>query len=117
MDDWPAGWGVAESVDYLTGQAQKGKISVYTDGTFGLLPYAIEMYLVDHPNVTIRGIWPMPASPSAQMREDAKTKPTYLILNQLQSIPEWGLTLVGEWQKGNSKEVKLRLLQFTPDEI
>ena len=59
----------------------------------------------------------MPASTSAQMREDAETKPTYLILNQIQRIPDWELTLVGEWQKGNSKEVKLRLLQFTPDEL
>jgi 4-amino-4-deoxy-L-arabinose transferase-like glycosyltransferase len=117
MDDWPSGWGIKESVSYLSAEAQKGKISIFTDGTFGLLPYSIELYLVDNPNVTIRGIWPMPASPSAQMREDRATMPTYLILNQIQKVPDWGLVTVGEWQKGNSKETKLRLLRFEPEKL
>ncbi len=118
MDDWPAGWGIPESVEYLTQEAQKGKISIYTDGTFGLLPYAIEIYLVDNPNVTIRGVWPMPASPSAQMTEDAQSIPTYLVLNQIQNIPpNWPLVPIGEWNKGNSKEMKLRLLQFVPTQL
>lgn len=117
LDDWPAGGGVKESLAYLTRAAEKEKIAIYTDGTFGLLPYAIEMYLVDHPNVMIHGVWPMPASPSAQMITDARELPTYFVLNQTQEIPDWPLTLIAEWTKGNSKEVKLRLLQFAPSEL
>ena len=49
-----------EVVTYLTAEAAHQKVNVYTEGTFGLMPYAIELYLVDNPNVKITGIWPLP---------------------------------------------------------
>lgn len=114
MDDWPAGGGVPEVVSYLTEQARQGNISVYTEGTFGLMPYSIEIYLVDNPGVHIKGIWPLPKVMPDEIKRDALTKPTYFILNETQVAPRgWPLTLIGEYQKGRRTDRKLRFYRVT----
>ncbi len=111
LDDWPAGGGIREVVALLTAESRARPISVWTEGTFGLLPYAIEIYLVDSPNVTIKGIWPLPERMPEGITADARTKSTYVILNQTQVKPDgWDMALVGEYEKGNGlKDQKLRL--------
>ena len=100
--------------EFLAHEVQKGKVSVYTDGTFGLLPYSVEIYLVDNPNIKIKGLYPVTATPSAEMITDAKDHPTYMIFNQTQNIPEWPLKLIAQYQKGKRTDVKLRLFEVTP---
>ncbi len=112
VDDWPSGWGIREVNAYLIEEAKKGEIAVYTDGTFGLLPYAIEMYLVDNPHVTIKGIWPLPKDPPEEMIADAARKPTYMVFNQTQNVPLWPMEKISEYAKGNSKDQKLRLYRI-----
>lgn len=112
ITDWPSGWGVREVNDFLRAEAAKGNITVYTEGTFGLLPYAIEMYLVDHPNVEILGLWPIPEAMPTEMLDRAKDHPTFLVFNQQQTVPpEWSVELIAEYQKGNRKDRKLRLFR------
>lgn len=115
IDNWPAGWGVKEVNAFLQEQTKNGKIAVYTEGTFGLLPYALEIYQVDNPNIKIQGIWPIPQDLPLQMQTDALVMPTYFVLNQTQEAPlDWPLTLLSEYQKGTQKERKLRLYQLIP---
>ena len=114
MDDWPAGWGVREVNAFLLEQSKGGKVSVFTEGTFGLLPYAIEIYLVDLPNIEIRGIWPLPEVMPQEIVDRANDHPTYLVLNQTQVAPRgWLLELIAEYQKGNRKDRKLRFFRVT----
>ncbi len=115
VNDWPAGGGVKESVAYLTKQAEKGSISIYTEGTFGLFPYAVEMYLVDHPNVSIGGIWPLPEIAPPELLTDAAKYPTFFIMNQTQIAPaRWPLVLIAEYDKGVNQNSKLRLYRVVP---
>lgn len=109
LADWPAGWGVREVVIFLKEEMKKGQVTVWTEGTFGLFPYALEIYLVDQPNITIRGIWPLPQDPPKELIEAASREPTYFVLNQTQVAPSgWPLTLIAEYQKGDRKDRKLR---------
>jgi hypothetical protein len=109
ITDWPAGGGVREVNAFLAGEAQKGKITVITEGTFGLMPYAVEIYLVNHPNVEIKSIWPLPAGMPEEYAAASADHPTYFILNQSQVPPaDWPLELLAEYQKGNPGN-KLRL--------
>ena len=118
VDDWPSGGGVAEVNAYLFSQSMRGKISVYTEGTFGLLPYAVEIYLVDNTNVTIHGIWPLPKEMPLEILKDAKTHETYVILNQTQTTPAWPMTEVARYQKGNRQDRVLRLFRvFAPTDM
>ncbi|MBI5620111.1 glycosyltransferase family 39 protein, partial [Candidatus Gottesmanbacteria bacterium] len=112
VDDWPSGWGIREVNGFLEEQAKAGAVTVYTEGTFGLLPYAIEIYLVDRPNIEIRGIWPLPEAMPQEMLTRAHDHPTFVVLNQSQVAPQrWPLELIAEFQKGNRKDRKMRLFR------
>lgn len=111
VNDWPAGWGVKESVEILQKEANKGKIAIFTDGTFGLMPYAIELYLVYDKNVVIKGLWPIDNKEfPKEIAASAKIKQTFFIANQKKDLPDsWSLQLMGKWQKGLNTESSLRL--------
>ncbi len=115
VNDWPTGWGVKEANDYLLVQAQKEKISIFTDGTFGLMPYAVELYLVYNKNVTIKGLWPLTEEFPKEISVSASKMPTYFIANQKKDIPSsWPLILIGKWQKGSNQDASLRLYKVIP---
>lgn len=117
IDNWPSGWGIPEVNAFLASEAKKGKVSVYTDGTFGLLPYSIEIYLVDNPNMKIKGIYPVTSDIPQEVLEDAKDHPTYIIFNKIQDIPPWPLTFIFQYQKGKRTDVFMRLYQVTPSAV
>lgn len=81
-DDWPSGGGVKEAVQFFKEQAEKGKIYVATQGTFGLMPYALEIYLVKNSNITIEGIWPIEDKIPSKVIEKSKKYPTYFVFYQ-----------------------------------
>lgn len=99
---WPSGWGIAESVKYFEKEAQKGKIAVYTEGDFGLLPAGLEIYLWNNKNVYIKGLWPVPEKPPQEMIDNIKKIPTYMIFFQYSPPPAWKVTEVLKVKKGNS---------------
>ncbi len=80
--DWPAGGGVKESVEFFKKEAEKGKIYIATQGTFGLMPFAFEIYLVRNPNVTIEGFWPVDSEIPQKVLTKNKQVPTYFVFYQ-----------------------------------
>ncbi|HUD20197.1 MAG TPA: glycosyltransferase family 39 protein [Patescibacteria group bacterium] len=114
LNDWPAGWGVREVNAFITEHSKNSKITIYTDGTFGLLPYAFEMYQLDNHNVTIKSIWPIPQIIPDAMVKDAAIHPTYMVFNQLQIIPDWPISFISAYQKGTNSATKMRLYQINP---
>ncbi|HSW77146.1 MAG TPA: glycosyltransferase family 39 protein, partial [Candidatus Saccharimonadales bacterium] len=79
---WPSGVGVKETVEFLKEKSKTGKIYVGTEGTFGLMPYSLEIYLKDNQNIRTQGFWPMHALPPKEALESAKTVPTYFVFYQ-----------------------------------
>ncbi len=112
VDDWPAGGGVRESVEIIKNAASLGKVFIGTEGTFGLMPYALEIELVNNPNVKIQGYYPVKELP-AEVVEMSKTQKTYFIYNLTQDekiFLDPKLKLVGKYRKGNS-ETFLRIFE------
>ncbi len=107
IDDWPSGWGTNEIVAILETQAQRKPIAVYTEGTFGLYPFALEIYLWKNANIEIHGIWPPPEIIPSEILRSAEEKDTYYVVYQKQDANayRWPMTLVSKYQKGNSKNV------------
>lgn len=116
IDDWPSGGGVSQINTYLLAQSKSGKVSVFTEGTFGLMPYAVEIYLVEEKNIDIHGIWPLPEIIPSEIRAAAEDHPTFVILNETQTTPAWPLSEVARYQKGNRKDRVLRLFRVTTGE-
>ncbi len=115
INDWPSGWGVPEIVASIREESKNGKVSLYTEGTFGLLPYAFEIYLWDNANVDIHGLWPLPSVMPEEIGKSAADHPTYLVMYQAQTAPvPWPLTLVAQYQKGLNPKSTMRLYRVNP---
>lgn len=101
-DYWPAGGGIREIISYLQREAQRGKIIVVSEGTYGSLPTTmLDLYAGDNENIEKRGMSPIPEEMPQDLLEKSKTFPVYVIFNQLQEPPKrWPLELVVRYQKG-----------------
>jgi len=96
QSDWPSGGGVKESVKFFENEARKGKIYIATQGTFGLMPFAYEIYLVKNPNVTIEGFWPLDDVIPQKIIDNSKRMPTYFVFYQ----PCLNCKIIGEAPQG-----------------
>lgn len=115
LNDWPAGGGVVEVVKFIKSQNQNQQIYVGTEGTFGLLPFALQIYFFGQNNVHIIGFWPVDENKlPVQITEAAKNNPTYFVFNENQKdITNSRLRLIDKFQKGIGNSY-MRLYQITP---
>ena len=116
FDNWPSGYGIPEVVSLLKDLSMNEKIFVGTEGTFGLTPYALNIYLRENNNVEIKGYWPI-SDGMNELIEIAKTgKPTYVLFKDTQTPnPQWPLTLVSKYQKGKGN-VHMNFYRVLPPE-
>ena len=104
VNSWAAGWGVKESIEFFKEKGANEKIFVATEGTFGLMPYALEMYLLDNKNITVKGYWPMDKFPK-EVLDYAKKMKTYFVFYQKDNQiipPEFPLKLLFKVRQGNT---------------
>lgn len=121
INEWPAGGGIKEAVAFFEEQAKNGPVYVGTQGSFGLLPYAFEIYLSQNPNVKIVGFWPVDNTPPKEVIEASRTMPTYFVFYQPCSSCEykgdapagWTATRIARYRKG-IKEAYLSIYQILP---
>jgi hypothetical protein len=87
VNGWTAGWGVKESILFLGKEAKDKKIFVATEGTFGLMPASLELYLVQNKNITIKGYWPVNSQKlPEEVYKYAKEMPSYFIFYQPENV-------------------------------
>lgn len=116
IDDWPAGYGVNEVVAFAKEEAQDKKIFIATEGTFGLMPASLELYLWNNPNIEIRGYWPVKEIPE-EVLTAAKKRPTYFVFNETQEVlQDWPLELIDQYFKGDGIS-RMSLYQVLANEI
>lgn len=115
VNSWSAGWGVKESIDFFKQQSKNKKIFIATEGTFGLLPAALEMYLVTDKNIIIKGYWPV-NDVEKEILDYAKKMPTYFVFYQKEHIKipsTFPLKLLFQVKQGNT-EYYYRVYQVIP---
>ena len=104
IDDWPAGYGINEIVAFLRQETQNKKVFVATEGTFGLTPYALEIYLQGNPNITIQGFWPINDHPEEIFSKVDQFDEVYILFKDSQNPPERfpdrDIELVSQYRKG-----------------
>ncbi|MDP2638381.1 MAG: glycosyltransferase family 39 protein [Candidatus Levybacteria bacterium] len=89
---WPAGGGVKDVIKFLEKEAEKEKIYVATQGTFGLMPFAFEIHFVNNSNIEVEGYWPVGDIIPAKAIEQSKKTPVYFIFYQpCSSCPNIGV--------------------------
>lgn len=102
LNSWPAGYGVEEVVQILKSESRDKVIYVATEGTFGLLPYALNIYFYQNTNVEIRAFWPLnPDDLPEQIIQLAEDGKTFVIFYQTQKpINNPKLKLINSYRKG-----------------
>lgn len=110
ISEWPAGGGVAESIEFFRNEAKNQKIFIGTEGTFGLMPAGLDIYLGDNPNITTKGYWPITDEIPKDVLEIAKRMPAYFVFYQPcpscefsgDAPDSWPLTLVKTIKKSDN---------------
>lgn len=102
LNDWPAGYGVAEITAFLKDQPLDSQIYIGTEGTFGLLPYALQIYFYGQNNIHLIGFWPVNADDlPSQILDLAASQQTYFVFNENQAqITNPKLKFIEKYQKG-----------------
>lgn len=103
LNDWPAGFGISEVVDFLKQESRDKDVYVGTEGTFGLLPYALNIYFFNKNNVHIYSYWPVDVDklPGEFMNFAKNGHKTYFIYYQSQKeITNPNLKLIAKYQQG-----------------
>ncbi len=117
-NDWPAGGGVNEAIAFFAEQAKTRRIFVGTQGTFGLMPTALEIYLGENKNIQLQGYWPIENEPPKELLEKEKLMPTYVLFYQpCTNCPKigeapitWPVKEVAQYKKGYGNS-SLRIYQ------
>ena len=82
LTSWTSGVGVKETIEFLKRESEHKKIFIGTQGTFGLMPYAFELYLVDNPNIEIKSYWPVDDTFLKDIEKHAAQKDSYVFFYQ-----------------------------------
>lgn len=107
VNGWNAGWGVTESIELFKKESADKKIFVGTEGTFGMMPFALEMYLSNNPNIIVKGYWGFDSTLPVEATTYAEQMPAYFIFYQPNHRPQldqnaYPLSLVFKTKQGNT---------------
>jgi len=101
IEGYTAGYGITDMVTKFKSLAQKGDIYVFTEGTFGLLPYAFDIYTAfTSLPIHYEPRWPVKSDDFVLAQELAKKYPVYFVFAERDLFPsEWPITLVKKYPK------------------
>jgi hypothetical protein len=112
VNGWSAGNGTKQIAEWAVSRIKEtGKpMTIYTEGTFGILPHGLELYAQGKTNkLTITGVYPIGDIPPAFIVAAAHDNPeTYLILNNTitPDVPG-GLELIASYDKLRDNPMRL----------
>lgn len=97
--DHPSGYGLDRIFSFIHTKAKTQKVTVVTQGTFGLYPYAFELEFWNDPNVQIIGKWPL-LQLDKNILNAKKTRTVYVIFKEETGIsPGMPLKLILKAEK------------------
>ncbi|MDQ3098858.1 MAG: glycosyltransferase family 39 protein [bacterium] len=122
VEGWPSGYGVDEIYAFLKTEFEKNnKLAVGTEGTFGLMPFALQIKFYDKlyhakpgESLFIDGYWPFINVPQ-KLVEYAVERPTYFLVYQQENEmnPKCPLEEVKRIEKPGGKTT-IRLFKVKP---
>lgn len=84
--DHSSGYGLEEVYQVIDSELAKGNVTIVTQGTFGIYPYAFNLRYWNNPHVTILPRWPLNVQ-EPQIIEANKASKTLIILKDYTAIP------------------------------
>ena len=60
IEEWPAGWGIKEIVNYARVRSKTKKVTILAEGDFGMSGDTLDVHLTpEDTNIEIKGYWPL----------------------------------------------------------
>ncbi|KKU26211.1 MAG: hypothetical protein UX37_C0004G0006 [Microgenomates group bacterium GW2011_GWA2_46_16] len=112
VNGWSAGNGTKQVAEWAVNHIKETgtPMTIYTEGTFGILPNGLELYAQGKTNkLTVTGLYPINDIPPAVIVEQAHVNPeTYFILNNTETkdVPA-GLELIASYPKLRDNPMRL----------
>jgi len=127
LEEWTAGYGIAEVADFLRGEWQRqpeGQIVVGTEGFFGSLPDGLQIYLNDIGEIVVIGLGQPVRGVHQSLLESKKAgNRTYLVVNNTRFVGDAekiGLELLAAYPKAvkpNGSRETLLFFEVTKEAI
>ena len=86
VSEHPSGYGLEKVYDFLNNRSMNRPVTVVTQGTFGLYPYAFTLEYWGNPNVAVMSRWPLDTL-DQEIYDLQKEREVYVILKEHDSIP------------------------------
>lgn len=97
------GNGINDIVFLLKETSKTQPVVVYTEGTFGLLPYALDIYTsYDTPNITYKAKWPLTDNDFEEAQNDASSSAVFLVIPKSRELPD-SATLLRRFERFGGK--------------
>lgn len=87
ITEHPSGYGLETVYDFIREKSETQKITIVTQGTFGLYPYAFYLEFWGNPNVVILPKWPLDTIDEEIVAASEKGQ-VYVILKEHDEIPQ-----------------------------
>jgi len=116
LEGWTAGYGVVEVANKIKHEALDNRVTVGTEGTFGLLSQGLEIYLDGVNNTTVVGYYPLLKLPPEELLDKVrKGEKAYFVINNTPgNFENKNLYLLREYPKVNFSG-SLRLYEITQE--
>jgi 4-amino-4-deoxy-L-arabinose transferase-like glycosyltransferase len=111
IEDWPAGWGVREIVEFARQKSQNKPVILLAEGNFGMASDSLESFLKrsDQGKIEVWGRWPINESDLKELQKQLKNKSVYVVFSHTTHVPDnWPLKFIQKYDKpGNTSVVLL----------
>lgn len=111
VNGWSAGNGTKQIADWAVSRTETTAtpLTIYTEGTFGILPHGLELYLDGRTSqVKVEGVYPITEIPPQKVLEQARRDPeVYLIMNNTVHVESQDLELVASYPKLRDNPMRL----------
>jgi 4-amino-4-deoxy-L-arabinose transferase-like glycosyltransferase len=102
FEDWTAGYGLKETAALIESQSKISKVTVATNGIFGVCPEGLEIYFENNPNVSFVTDFKVP---SLDLLPYSKNNRTYFVSNLWSFANGSNLKLVEKYPKAKGLDV------------
>lgn len=116
LQDWPAGWGIKEIMDYSRQKATEKPVIILAEGNFGMSSDSLDTYLKRSDNqISVWGRWPITQKDIWDATTELTDHMVFIVLTQQKTVPtNWKTKLIKEYDKPGNTSV-VYFLQLLPE--
>jgi 4-amino-4-deoxy-L-arabinose transferase-like glycosyltransferase len=104
IEDWPAGYGAKEIMDYIRAFSTEKKAVVLCEGNFGMAGDVLDVFKYDTDKIDIKPFWPLNEVDIVSASQTEEDVNMFVVFSHRTDFPmQWPMELVKEYKKPGGK--------------